>query len=597
MLVDAQTNTISLNISPEDYKFIYKLEADEPERDELLILLSGRLSCVVNRDSFSTSIFDFFTLKSLIEKSTLKFNIQLTQKCLEVCKDYLKQLKEVRLLKEGVYNERVKTTLNTPPYEDQKSAAAFLLARGKAGNFSSVGIGKTLAALCCFNILKDSYKISNGVVFCLNENKLTWYDQLTQHTNYKFIIAGNGTNRVLHDLDSFDQHDLLVIHYDALLNESVKAALIEKRFDFWIVDEAHVLRNVGKTKRANVIFELNEATKPHYVYPLSGTPVAESPANAYALLKLIRPHLIPSKNRFLHHFCNFISIRVKGTRRKIEIVNPKKPYKNLDELQNLLELYSFRKTQDDVRGFPPTVLSIKSLQMEPDQNTLYKRILNETIIDIAKVPDKMLHLDNILAKTTRLRQCTVSPAILGESNVSSIKLKALDEILEEILDDSKAKVVVWSTFRAVLETLVARYVQYGARLFAGINNLLTQEERDLNVREFLTFGGSCRILLATTSCGTGGNWGIARHSIYLDEPLKNIELIQSRGRITRRDAVGTSNIIVLKAVNSIDEWVRKKITQKEDYSRQLVCVDQQIVVKEDGVISKEELLDCLNART
>jgi len=58
-------------------------------------------------------------------------------------------------------------------------------------------------------------------------------------------------------------------------------------------------------------------------------------------------------------------------------------------------------------------------------NYNYDRIKDETYAAIAKIPQKALNLDNILTKTLRLRQCLISPEILGESVVST-KFKFLD---------------------------------------------------------------------------------------------------------------------------------------------------------------------------
>jgi len=581
MFIDVTTKEISLNIKPEDYIFIYKLDdSDKHLKDYLIVLMDSLLTFKLKRNGdFSTSVIDFFLFKETIQKQNVKFNINLSNKCMEVCKEYLRQKKEVFDAKNGVLNGNIITDLKNTPYEDQKSAVAFTLLRKRAGNFCSVGIGKTLSSLCYFNIIKNQGNIVDGLILCLNENKFTWARELEKHTNYTYRIVGNGTKTVLSDLDEFKE-DLLVVHYDCLVNDLVRSKIIDLGFNFVIHDESHIFRNVD-TKRSKAVFEINNALKPKYATFLTGTPVSESPMNAYPIIKLISPNLLPSAARFENHFCNTILIpKRRGSKQKIKILNKKNPYKNLDQLSYLMDLFGFRKTHEDVKGFPETVVSVKELELEPDQKKLYERIKDETFSQIAKLPNKGLNLQEVIVKTLRLRQCLVSPELLGESE-SSVKLKFLDKLLEEILSDSNSKVVIWSSFRDALDLIVKRYKKnYGAVLYAGIGKGLTEEIRNANEKKFLS-DPKCRIICSITNLGTGKNWGHARTAIYLNEPLSRLQIIQSRGRITRRDSKGTSTIIILNVKDTIETgWQRELLDSKEGMSNQIISPDQKLVKKD-----------------
>ncbi len=599
MIVDVKTQTISLQIGPEDYQVYYYLHGD-PYKSHYLSYLTGRLTFTpLKEDTYSTSIFDFFIFLQKIYGLGLP-ECQLTTLAMEVCTKFINLRQELANIKDGAWNSRISTTLLNAPYEDQKKAIAFILARAYAGNFSSVGIGKTLSALSVFNILQNQKKISNGLVFCLNQNKLTWRNELAKHTNYDAVIVGNGTKNVLRDIDSFNGQDLLIVHYDALLSEDVKSALAGLRFDFWILDEAHILRNYGKTKynkklrvheptcqRATSVFELKDSMNPHYIVPLTGTPVPENPQQAFPVLKLLAPKQIPNRTRFEEHFCNFIHIPAKGNKRfKIKVINKAKPYKNLDELAFLMELYSFRMTQDQVKDFPPTIISIREVQLNNDQQQLYNRIEDETFKDIAAQPDKVINLDSVLIKTLRARQFLSDPELLGES-VSNTKVEVLDEMLEEIMDDPTQKVVLFSSFRPVLDKLTLRYREkYGAVLYAGANKDLGIDERDLNVQLFIN-DPRIRLLVHNTSLGIGGNYGqVARYGIFLDLPNERLFIKQSIGRITRRDAKGTSNIMFLLGADTVDMKIWNALCAKNEMSDLLIGQDQTVEISTDQFIKR-----------
>lgn len=598
MIVDVKSDIISLDIPPEDYQVIYQIE-DNEDRNKLFLFLNSLLTFKISKiGEFSSSIFDFFILRDHLKPLTTPITLNLTSKALDVCKRFLLQLQECDEIKAGKWNDRIKSTLKNQPYEDQKSAAAFLLARKRAGNFSSVGIGKTITSLTAFNILKNEHKIVNGLVFVFNENKDTWRDELELHTNYKFTIVGNGSAKVLEDIENFNE-DLLVVHYDCLLNEDIRFALIQKNFDFWIVDEAHTLRNADKKKknkethqfenvsqRAGYVYELQEAMNPTYVFPMTGTPVAERPLDSYGILKLLKPNLIPSRAKFEEHFCNFIKIKPHAKARfKINILNKKNPYKNLDQLKKYFDMISYRQTHSEVRGFPETIYAPRYLEMGEEQRKLYERIKAETFKEIAKVPEKALNLNHVFVKTLRLRQMLSHPSILGENKVGSIKFDALELLLEEILSESESKVIIFSPHRDTLELIFQKYKDnYGCGIFAGISPELPSEERSEHVYNFLNNPFN-RVLAANSKIGAGSNWQISRTIIYFDLSIR-LEFIQACGRIQRRVATGPSIIIPFIVKNSIDELIYKQIKDKQGY------VDQ-IIISDEPIINKDEILEAL----
>ena len=596
MIVDVKCDLLSLDIPPEDYTVIYRIESTDDSNNALLFLSALLTFRVLKDGSYITSIFDFFIFKDKIKGLSLPIQINLTNKALEVCKQFLTQLKEVQEIKNGKWNDRIHSTLKHQPYEDQKAATAFLIARKKAGNFSSVGIGKTITSFTAFNVLKGQGLITKGLAFIRNENKDTWLEQLVDHTDYNYTIVRNGSESVLNDIKNFNG-DFLVVHYDCILNEEVQKALIKHDFKFWVVDEAHTLRNADKIKknkktdkmeytsqRSAVLYKLRDIMMPVYIIPMTGTPIGERPLDAYGIIRLLKPNLLPSRTKFEDHFCNFIRIRRKPTDKfKIPILNKKNPYRNLDQLAKYFEMLSYRQTHADVKDFPPTVIKPKYYELEDDQRALYERIKSETFKEIAKIPEKALNLEHIFVKTLRLRQCLSHPIIVGENKVSSIKFKELDVLLEEILTERDAKVVIFSPHRDSLELIANKYKdQYGAGLFAGINQDLKLEERNENVQNFLNNPFN-RVLAANTKLGAGGNWQVSRTCIFLDLTIR-LEWIQSCGRIQRRNAIGTSVIMPFIIKDTIDEKIWKQLFNKQSYVDQIMRPDSEVVIEKEKAL-------------
>lgn len=587
MIVDCCYYGLKLNPNPEDFHVSYDFEPNDGSfKDVVLLLLHNLLTFQISpKGKFLTSINDFFILKkSLVNVKDLVIN--LTPTALQRFKDYLGRRALIEDIKGGVSNDSVATTLKTNPYKDQASAINFLLFREKGLNCCSVGIGKTFTAIGTYNMLKNQGKVCKGLVITLNQIKTEWGLELKKHSNYKFKVIRNGTNKVLDDISDFKKQDFLVCHYDAISNDLVKAALIDLGFNFWIVDEAHVLRNI-ESERSKAVYEMFKTTNPKYMVFLTGTPVTSSPNNAFALLRFLADEIsLTSKTKFENHFCNFIMIpRKKGSRQKIPILNKKNPHKNLDQLKYVMDMYTFRKTHQDVEGFPETQYSPREIVLGDEQMKLYKHLEDETYSQIALMPDKAINLQMVLVKTLRQRQALSHPSILGEYKTPSAKFEMLDLLLEEILEDKESKVVVFSCFRDTLDLLTQKYKkQYGATIFAGATGGLTFEGREENVEKFLS-DPDCRVLNAMTSLGVGKNWGhVARTGIFIDLPLIPIDFKQSVGRITRRGAKGTSSIIILKAANTVDDWVWNLHERSRDMSSQVIGQDEKIILDKDELL-------------
>jgi ERCC4-related helicase len=180
-------------------------------------------------------------------------------------------------------------------------------------------------------------------------------------------------------------------------------------------------------------------------------------------------------------------------------------------------------------------------------------------------------------ETLRLRQCLSDPAIL-EDSAPSTKMVVLEQVVEEILSDSKNKIVVFSCFRPTIEAIVKKFKHHNAVMFAGINKDLKQEDRDGNITKFLT-DPSCRLLIANSSLGAGGNWGqVARYGIFYDLPESRLDWKQSFGRITRRDAVGTSNIIVFLSHGTCEMKLWDALDTKNDTIDSILGKDQELTL-------------------
>lgn len=319
-------------------------------------------------------------------------------------------------------------------------------------------------------------------------------------------------------------------------------------------------------------------------YILTGTPVSESPANAYPILQILSPEKLPSRARFDKHF-------------SIGVTNGTGGYSNLADLKRLLEAVSVRRLKADICGMPERVEIVRHCDPTSTQAAHYAEIMKGIMAEIAGDPDWAKTLDIACVKLLRCRQVLNHPSIL-ELDGDSGKYLELDGLLEEVLSNPDAKVVLWTEWNAAVDLLANRYRQY---MVATLDQRTSQAELAQLGRSFDT--SNIRIIITTPSKGgTGIDFlAIARTSIYLERTFSLVNHRQSIDRIVRRTGEGQdqisrikrspATIIYLHTPDSVDDVVEWVLHRKLNLGDALLTSDERLIA--DG---KEHLINMLRER-
>jgi len=630
MFVDVEAASLSLHAMPEDYRFVMRFTQGDEQISTAVLEVFETLLCgyVDKRNLLSMSLYDFIELRKKLRAVNLEQRIHVSQRAFEVYKQHVEMVRFIEAIKAGGMNLHIPDgLLKSTLWDDQKAAVAFHLASGRSGNWFSVGLGKTLVALTWHAMLVAQGKTHLLMVICMNDNKTTWRREIEKHTYLMphALFVRNGTKEVVGDIERCgeERKGILVIHYDSLIgpparskdpppppgvhvqkkpkpqffpgNSPIVQALLRLKPDTIICDEAHILKDM-EAKRTKCVFRLFEGLNPQNALFMTATPVSESPLNAYPVLKLIRPQIVPPNyTRFKYHFVNFYQHEV--TRRnkqtglkyrtgvKVEVINKSHPWKNLPELAEMNRIYGFRKTHADVKGMPPTVDQLVQVALTGPQLALYNEIAAETYSQVAAIPANALNLDLAVVRTIRLRQSLSSPGVLQEAGESA-KYLALDDIVEQHLSDPTNKMLIWSAFKPACDLIAERYKDYDAVPFHGD---IPQKTLDKYETDFLD-KATPRILVCTPDkAGVGKNLQRARMDVWVDNPVRLLHYEQGRGRIERRNAQGTSVHVTIKAPGTIDQWVEDLLKMKADMKQKLLDADDHARFK----IDKDKLLSYL----
>jgi len=336
------------------------------------------------------------------------------------------------------------------------------------------------------------------------------------------------------------------------------------------------------------------------VYCLTGTPVSESPTNAYPILSVLAADRLPSRAKFDQHFVIRMPVQA-GT----VVINKAVAYSNLEELKRMLEAISVRRLKVDIQGMPPKTEDTRFCVATSDQADHYAEIMKGVLAQIEGDPDWANSLDIACVKLLRARQVLNHPGVLGLTGDSG-KYRELDGILDEVLSDDDAKVVVWTEWNRAVDLLAERYRGYGV---VTIDQRATQQ--DLARLEQTFDRSDVRVVVATPAKGgTGVDFlARARTAIYIEKTYSLVNHRQSIDRIVRRvaddNAADTpeagkvkrikrsaATVLYLHVPGSVDDVVGWVLQRKLDLGDALLTSDERLLA--DG---KDHLIAMLRERT
>jgi len=238
-----------------------------------------------------------------------------------------------------------------------------------------------------------------------------------------------------------DRLPVFTMNVDALITEEGKKSLkrfLSQRRVLYILDESDVICNPGAKRTKTALASSKYAP---YRRILTGTPVAESPFDAYAQFKFLDPAIL-GFSEFSSFKARYADIGVTGDRafREVhdrvyarEIAAGRQPpvaegiaiteaarigktwdevkeYRNLEELSLKIGAFSSRVLRSEVSDAPAKIYAKARFQLTPRQRAFYDELRDKFIAELSS--EEVVSTSNVLARYTRLQQVTSNLAVL-----------------------------------------------------------------------------------------------------------------------------------------------------------------------------------------
>lgn len=431
-----------------------------------------------------TKVFDEVGIKYVVEGNSLvvRHNID-TYKILLNLGAKLENIEPMRTFYDypklhGVYD----------PMKHQAETAVFVSQNPKAYVLNTQRTGKTASCLWAADYLLKEKIIDKVLVCCTVTNCATWHNEVRAifANRYSIIVRGSKEVRKSALRQKADVH---IINHDGIkvVSDIWENYITDKTL--LIIDEARLFSDT-KSDRWGVMNEM--ATKCRYVWALTGTPLSGGPVAAYGFIKLVTPHTVPKTVGAWQA----MTMRKVGDRKWI-------PLRGWEETVYAALQPAIRFDADDVLDLPPLQMMYNEAELTSDQEKAYNKMKTDGAIPLK---DGRITAANAGVEVFKLLQIAAGVVKLdsdGDEDTAVLKLppKGRLKVLDEIIQGTDHKVIVFASYKAVVDLLQEHCdKKYGS---VWVDGRVTGRRRDDTIEKFQT-DPNIKVLIAhpkTTSHG------------------------------------------------------------------------------------------------
>jgi len=333
------------------------------------------------------------------------------------------------------------------------------------------------------------------------------------------------------------------------------------------VDESTTIKN-PKASRTKAITKLAKNTK--YRRILTGSPITQSPLDLYSQTEVLETNLLgyTSYYSFQNHYGEVVN-RYFGGRTVRQVVG----YRNLDELSQKLDSFSYRVLKSDCLDLPEKLYIRRDVTLTAEQKKLYAELKELAITELAN--QETVSVTNVLTQLLRLHQIVCGHIKSDDGTETPINNNRIDELIE-VIAEMQGKVIIWANYRQnILEIVETLQGLFGVDAVASYFGDTTPDERERVIKQFQNPDSPLRFFVGNTQ--TGG-YGItlteAQNVIYYSNNFDLEKRLQSEDRAHRIGQKNNVTYVDLVAKDTVDEKIVTALRNKLDLAQEVLGDDK-----------------------
>ena len=440
-------------------------------------------------------------------------------------------------------------------YPFQKEGIKFGIERkGRILLADEMGVGKSIQAIGISLLYKENWPV---LIICPSSLKLVWRDEILK---WLPDIKRDDLQIFKSGKEEFKAgKKYYIISYD--LTIKIEQAIIDKKFNFIIADEAHYLKSPD-AKRTKCLVPIIQKSK--RILLLTGTPILSKPVELYTLLTMLRPDLFYNFKVFGNRYCdpkqNFFGIDWTGS-------------SCAKELNYILKNIMIRRLKKDVISeLPPK--KRQKVEIATDSKII-KQILAINICT-DDLFNKLNELNNAAFNGNSQKIDLIEDDINNDENgnilnlFSKVYLLSAEAKAQGVKDyihyliDNKCKFLIFGHHQIMLDAIEEEVKKLKVD-YIRIDGKVKLEKRQEYVNKFQSDETCLVAILSITACYTGITLTAASTVVFSELHMTPAVMIQAEDRAHRIGQEHESvNIHYLYGPDTLDEILFKMLNQKQN---------------------------------
>jgi hypothetical protein len=345
-----------------------------------------------------------------------------------------------------------------PPFPHQTVARD--LARGNRAfaYFMDMGTGKSKTLIDEMAELYSCGEINQALIIAPAGVHYQWFDeQLTNHWPVALPIqkgfAGQGAKDKWPDFADDGSMTILCVNIDALVMRPMVNKLIrftQEGKTLVAVDESQKIKN-SQSNRASRCFEIGDVSE--YRRILTGTPMAKGPEDYFSQFRFLDIGIIGVNtfSGFKRQYCEIGGFN--GT----SVVG----YRNVEQLHELIAPYCYRIEKSECIDLPPKMYQRISVELSAEQRTVYNELKQQLLTELSD--GTTITVEQAVQRILRLQQVVQGFLPREDGSFEEYDLSNRMEALDNLIDGSHTKVVIWCRFRHDIDLIMNKYREIAVR--------------------------------------------------------------------------------------------------------------------------------------
>lgn len=413
-------------------------------------------------------------------------------------------------------------------------------------------------------------KISRVLIVAPTSVVAVWPKEFQDYAAFPYIVKtllGDKQKRLkdLADLQRFPYPRLkvAVINYESTWRDGIYEALEQYDADLIICDESQRIKT-HDSEQSKAMHRLGDRAR--YKMILSGTPIQNDAVDIFSQYRFLDPTI---------YGLNFYAFRsryaIMGGFNRKQVVG----YRDLDQLIQKEHSIAYRVTKAEALDLPEQTFETRYIQLPPKERLTYDRLRRNSVAELTD--GGTITATTVLTKLLRLQQFTGGFLVEDEATkpqlVSTGKLDALADILQDYVVEGKKKLVVFARFLPevhAIEALCAKILGKHNQRAVAIYGDIKKEDRGGIVQQFQEDPATTVFIGQIDTAGTGITLTAADTTVFYSVNFNFATYSQSLSRTHRIGQRHPCTYIHLVVENSVDSRLLASLSKKEDLAKTVV---------------------------